>query len=321
MLRKLSYLPVIILLLCSCGGRKMDEAGRSGYTIAALKGPSAMGMIKMIDSLSNDKENALKVKILNEPLQVRKMMLEGSADFAVLPTTMAAIMYNKGLKYKLIGIPVWGTLYLAGSDTLVSRWEDLRHKRIYVMARGMTPDVMFRHLLKKNGIDPDKDVILDYSFPTHIDLANAVAAGQAGLGILSEPLASLVLHKNKGIRVIFSLEREWNKYEDIAIAETAFLGKESVIHNDQELVNRIISAYTRSSIWVNQHPDSAAALIVRYGILPGTDVAVNAIPGSNLRFVRAYDVRNEIEDYLNVFYKLNPDIIGGKIPDENFIYR
>ena len=280
-----------------------------------------MGMIRMIDSLSNDKTNSLKVKILNEPLQVRKMMLDGSSDFAVLPTTMAAIMYNKGLKYKLIGIPVWGTLYLAGSDTLVYRWEDLRHKRIYVMARGMTPDVMFRHLLKKNGIDPDKDVILDYSFPTHIDLANAVAAGQAGLGILSEPLASLVLHKNKGIRVIFSLEKEWNKYEDIAIAETAFLGKESVIHNDPELVNRIISAYTRSSIWVNQHPDSAAALIVRYGILPGIDVAVNAIPGSNLRFVRAKDVRNEIEDYLNVFYKLNPDIIGGKMPDENFIYR
>lgn len=321
MLKKLSYLSIVIILLYGCGSRTGKEAGSADYTIATLKGPSAMGMIRLIDSLNQGSGHSLEVLILNEPLQVRKMMLDGSADFAILPMTMAAIMYNKGIRYKLIGIPVWGTLYLAGSDTLVTRWEDLRNKRIYVMARGMTPDVMFRHLLMKNSIDPDKDVILDYSFPTHIDLANAVAAGQARLGIISEPLASLVIQKNKDIRLIFNLEKEWSRLEDIAIAETAFLGKESVIQNEPELVEDIISAYTFSSGWVNQYPDSAAVLIVRYGILPDTDVAVNAIPGSNLRFVRANDVRKEIEDYLNVFYKLNPDIVGGKLPDENFIYR
>jgi len=321
MIRKLSYLSVIVLLLYGCGGRTRNETGRVTYTIAALRGPSAMGMIRMIDSLNHGTGHSLNVKILNEPLQVRKMMLDGTADFAILPTTMAAIMYNKGLKYKLIGIPVWGTLYLVGSNAAVTRWEDLRAKRIYVMARGMTPDVMFRHLLMKNGLDPDKDVMLDYSFPTHIDLANAVASGQADLGIVSEPLASLVMRKNKDIRVIFSLEEEWNRFEDSEIAETAFLGKESVIHNNPEIVKSIVSAYAFSTGWVNQHPDSAAALVVKYGIVPDTDVAINAIPGSNLKFVKAYEVRKEIEDYLNVFYKLNPDIVGGKIPDENFIYR
>lgn len=321
MINKVSYFLIIVFLLCGCGKRSGNEPGRSIYTIAALKGPSAMGMIRMIDSLNKGTGHSLEVRILNEPLQVRKMMLDGTADFAILPTTMAAIMYNKGLKYKLIGIPVWGTLYLAGSDSLVNRWEDLKAKRIYVMARGMTPDVMFRYLLRKNGIDPDKDVNLDYSFPTHIDLANAVAAGQAGLGIISEPLASLVIRRNKNIRMIFSLEKEWNKLDNIAIAETAFLGKESVINHDPDIVKRIVSAYSFSTRWVNQYPDSAAALIVKYGILPDNEAAFNAIPGSNLKFEKADEVRKEIGDYLNVFYKLNPDIVGGKIPDENFIYR
>ncbi len=321
MLKKLLYLSLFILLLYGCGSRKGKEAGGADYTIAALKGPSAMGMIRLIDSLNSGPGHSVEVQILNEPLQVRKMMLDGTADFAILPTTMAAIMYNKGLKYKLIGIPCWGTLYLAGSDTLVGTWEDLRDKRIYVMARGMTPDVMFRHLLKKNGIDPDKDVILDYSFPTHIDLANAVAAGQAALGILSEPLASLVTLKNRDIRIIFNLETEWSRKEDIEITETAFLGSASILSSEPELVERIIKSYTYSSEWVNQYPDSAAVLIVRYGILPDTAVAAHAIPGSNLRFVKAALVEDEIEDYLNVFYKLNPDIIGGKLPDEDFIYR
>jgi NitT/TauT family transport system substrate-binding protein len=321
MLKKLSYILLFVLLLCGCGSRKGKERDGADYTIAALKGPSAMGMIRLIDSLNRGSGHSVEVQILNEPLQVRKMMLDGTADFAILPTTMAAIMYNKGLKYKLIGIPCWGTLYLAGSDTLVKRWEDLRDKRIHVMARGMTPDVMFRHLLVKNGLDPDMDVILDYSFPTHIDLANAVAAGQAALGILSEPLASLVTLKNSDIRIIFNLETEWSKKEDIEITETAFLGSESILSDEPELVGKIIDSYRHSSGWVNQYPDSAAVLIVRYGILPDAAVAAHAIPGSNLRFVRAAEVEAEIEDYLNVFYKLNPDIVGGKLPDEDFIYR
>jgi NitT/TauT family transport system substrate-binding protein len=320
MRKRLSYLLLFVFILYGCGNNARKEAGSPKYTIATLKGPSAMGMIRMIDSLNNGTGHSVEVKILNEPLQVRKMMLDGTADFAILPTTMAAIMYNKGLKYRLIGIPAWGTLYLVGSNQGVNDWENLRNKRIYVMARGMTPDVLLRYLLLKNNITPDKEVVLDYSFPTHIDLANAVAAGQAEMAIVSEPLASLVIHKNKDVRSIFDLEKEWKRFENTPLAETAFLGKEIVIQNDPEIVKNIISAYALSTNWVNQYPDSAAALIVRYGILPDVDVAVNAIPGSNLRFEKANAVKKEVQDYLNVFYKLNPDIIGGKMPDENFIY-
>jgi len=311
---------LFIFVLYGCGNKTRKEEGSSEYTIATLKGPSAMGMIRMIDSLNHGIGHSVRVNILNEPLQVRKMMLDGTADFAILPTTMAAILFNKGLKYKLIGIPVWGTLYLAGSDPGVKKWEDLRDKRIYVMARGMTPDVLLRHLLLKNNIAPEKDVILDYSFPTHIDLANAVTAGQAKLAIISEPLSSLIIKKNKDVRLIFDLEKEWKRFENAALAETAFLGSERVLRNNPGIVKSIISAYDFSTNWVNRHPDSAAVLIVKYGILPDADIAVKAIPGSNLRFEKASEVRKEVEDYLNVFYKLNPDIVGGKMPDENFIY-
>lgn len=321
MLKRLSYSIIIILLLYGCGTRTGNRANGRVYTIATLKGPSSMGMIRMIDSLHHGTGLAVEVKILNEPLQVRKMMLDGTADFAILPMTMAAIMYNKGLKYKLIGVPVWGTLYLVGQEGGVTRWEELKNRRIYVMARGMTPDVLFRYLLLKNNLNPDNDVTLDYSFPTHIDLANAVAAGQAGLAVVSEPLATLVIQRNKAVKQIFNLEKEWSRFENFEIAETAFLGKESVVQSDCNIVEAIISAYAFSTGWVNQYPDSAALLMVKHGILPDHDVAVRAIPGSNLKFVRADEVKNEIEDYLNVFYNLNPDIVGGKIPDENFIYR
>ena len=321
MLRRLFLVVVLAFLLYGCRNSTPNTDSTSTYIIATLKGPSSMGMIRLIDSLSQGKRHSVQVKILNEPLQVRKMMIDGSADFVILPTTMAAIVYNKGLEYQLIAIPVWGTLYLFGSDTTITRWEDLRGKRVNVMAKGMTPDVLFRYLLQKNGINPDRDITLDYSFPTHIDLANAVAAGQTDIGVISEPLASMVIQRNKTVRRIFDLSEEWSKYEGIPIAETAFMAKKSVIKNNREMVEKLISGYEASTKWVNQNPDSAAMLIVKYNILPNYDVALNAIPRSNLKFIRAKGIRLQLEEYLNVFYQMNPDIIGGKIPDEEFFYQ
>ncbi|MGQ9620936.1 MAG: ABC transporter substrate-binding protein [Bacteroidales bacterium] len=310
-----------ILTLIGCGRRQLDGIANEQLTIATLKGPSSMGMIKLIDSLSQGDSHKVKVAILDEPLQARKMMIDGSADFVILPTTMGAITYNKGFDYRLVAVPVWGTLYLVGNDTSIKCWNDLKGKRVFVMARGMTPDELFRYLLLRNGIDPEKDVTLDYSFPTHIDLANAAGAGMAKIGVLSEPLASIVIKKNKTLKRIFSLDEEWKKSEEIPLAETAFMAKANVLKNSREITEKLISSYGASTNWVNQYPDSAAQLIVKYNILPDYEAALNAIPLSNLKFVRASVIRNEINEYLKVFYRLNPDIIGGKIPDEDFIYQ
>ncbi|WP_321997715.1 ABC transporter substrate-binding protein [Draconibacterium orientale] len=279
-----------------------------------------MGMIRLIDSINNAGNTNIKIDILNDPIQVRKMMLDGTADFAILPTTMAAILYNKGLDYRLIAIPGWGTLYLVGEDTTINSWDDIRNKRVNVMAKGMTPDVVFRYLLQKNGINPDKDITLDYSFPTHIDLANAIAARQAKLGVIPEPLVSLVMHKNKKLHPIFDLNLEWNKQQSTSIAMTAFLGSNSILKDSPQLAEQLISSYKNSVKWVNENPDSAATLIVKYGILPDYQVALQSIPRSNLNFVRANKIQTQIDEYLKVFYDMNPDIIGGKIPDENFFY-
>lgn len=315
MLRVPFFLITVILFTGACTNLVQDK-----YRIAVLKGPSSMGMIYMIDSLAGNGELNTKVDIFDEPLQVRKMILEGSADFAVLPSTMASVLYNKGFDYKLVAIPVWGTLYLFGSDSTILSWNDLRDKRVYLMARGMTPDILFRNLLNENGIRPDKDIILDYGFPTHTSLANAVAAGKAQLGVISEPLVSLVMSKNRNIHPIFDLNHEWKRFKGISMAQTAFLVKNSLIKDNPGLVEQVITAYESSTRRVNADPHLAAELIVKYGILPDKALAAESVPRSNLKFVRAKEIKGEINTYFKVFFDMDPDIIGGRLPDENFIY-
>lgn len=305
-----------LIIASSCQWKTKDNT----ITIVALKGPSAMGMIKMIDSISNATNTNIRIEIVNEPIQARKMMLDGSAQFAVIPTTLGSILYNKGLDYRALAIPVWGTLYLFGTDRTITQWEHLKGKRVYSMAKGMSPDELFRHLLLENGLIPDKDVELDYSFPTHIDLANAVAAGKAPLGVISEPLVSMVELRNEQVFSIFDLNDEWKKIHNEPFAQTALMVSHEFATSHPKEVEQIVKSYKFSTQWVNDEPNSAAKLIVKYNILPDEEVALRAIPKAQLKFELARDVKDGVIDYLRVFYAMNPDIIGGKIPDENFIY-
>lgn len=275
-------------------------------------------MIRLIDSLEGLDDANITVELFNEPLQVRKMMLDGTADFAILPTTMAALLYNKGLDYRMVAVPLRGTLYLCGNDTTIHTWNDLRGKKVYLMAKGMTPDVLFQHLLIENGLVPYEDVDLDYRFPTHIDLANATLAGRANLSVLSEPYLSQALIKNPNLHILMDLTDEWNKIQGISLCETALLSKGSLVENHDASIGLIISAYQRSADWVNTHPDSAAMLSVRHGIIADTAAVVQSIPRSHIGVIEMREARNEVEAYLKVFYDMQPEIIGEKMPDEKF---
>lgn len=309
----------LALMLCCCsgGGRGDSPVVR----VASLRGPSSVAMIRLIDSLSQAKEPGIRVEIFSEPLQVRKLMLTDSVDMAVLPTTMAALLYNKGLDYRASAVPMWGTLYLCGNDTTVRSISDLRGRKVYLMAKGMTPDVLFRHLLSSNGLEPYKDVDLDYRFPTHIDLANATMAGRAEMSVISEPYLSQALNENPSLHILMDLNDEWAKVESVPVAETALVCRGAFTEAHPEAVEAFTEAYRASAEWVNAYPDSAARLAVRYGINPDTLALVNSIPRSNMRVEKASEVRDAIIDYLRVFYAMEPEVIGGRMPDEKFFVK
>lgn len=282
-----------------------------------------MGMIYLIDSPGHIISEPLTIEILDEPMLIRARILKEKPELAVLPLNMGAILYNKGLPYQVIGIPVWGTLYLFGSDSTVNDWSSMRKKRFFLMGKGTTPDILFRYLLKFNGLNPEGDVILDYSYPTHIDLANAVSAGQAGLAVISEPLVSLAQARNPSIKQIMDLNVEWAKsfpgYPEMP--QTALLGRADFIRDHPEWVIKIAQAWSRSINQVNHHPEEAAERIVFHDILPDSAIAVRSIPRCNLKFRFASEIRPEIRHYLGVFFTFNPDAIGGKLPDEKFIFQ
>lgn len=322
-----SYLLVVIFFqffLFSCNISSENRAFDGIIDVATLKGPSAISMVEMIDDppVFFDSIHTQFI-IKDEPSQVQAMILNNQVEFAIIPTTLAAILYNRGARYKIAAIPVWGTLYLFGIDSLIQTWDDLRGKRIYLMERGMTPDAMFRFLLFSNGLDPEKDVTLDYSFPSHQELARAVAANKAPLAVISEPMVSLVMRQNKNVKPLFDLNSEWLKAtnNNIPYAQTSLVVQSDFADAHPELVDAFLKDYEKSITWINSNAYQAAGLIAKYKILPDTLMAVSAIPRCNLMFKAASDVENGVLKYLTIFFNFDSRIIGGKLPSEDIFYK
>lgn len=312
-------LPLLLAVPVSCISRHAADDGT--LRIAALRGPSAVEMVMMMDSLGRCADPGMEIAVYDEPLQLRKGMMDGSVDFAVLPMTMAALLYNTGIDYRVAAVPIWGSLYLCGTDTTVGSLQDLRGKNVNVMARGMTPDVLLRHLLSASGLEPETDVRLDYRFPTHIDLANAAIAGRAPLCVLSEPFLSQALNSNPSLHVLVDLGAEWMELEEKPLAETAFLCRGALADSDRAAVDRVVAALKRSAEQVKADPDSAAVLAAGFGINPDTAALRASTSRSGFDVVTASDAEKEINDYLRVFLQASPEAVGNSMPDERFIVK
>jgi NitT/TauT family transport system substrate-binding protein len=282
-----------------------------------------MSMIGLMDKGFTYENRKAVIQIFTEPAQVQALMVRGETDIALIPGNMSAILYNRGINYRLVSVPVWGTLFLAGEDSTVHNWDDLRGKKVYLMARGATPDIIFRKLLQLNGLEPDKDIELDYSFPNHLELFTAITAGRASLGILAEPFLSQSMLKNKKVHLVLDLENEWNKAlkDSVPMMQTALVARDSFCLGQSAWLNAFHRAYAKEIDWIRSNSDSAGILCVRFGIVDDSVAGSKAVQRSGIRMERAADAREGIRRYLETLRAFNPDAVGGKMPDESYIFQ
>ena len=262
-----------LLSLASCSGGSVK--------IATLRGPSALQMVQLIDSLSRCSDARISVTIYDEPMQLLEEMSSGDVDFATLPVSMEEMLRGKG--YGLSAVTIWGGMYLCGSASQAAGIGSLRGQTVHTLARGMAPDILLRQILEKNGLAPDKDVIFDYSYPTHSELLKAAMAGRTSLFLLPEPLLSQALNARPDLHIVADLAEEWMKVEQTPLPVTALFCKEALAGKDVEAA--VIEAIRQSSLWVDSHPDAAADLAVRYGISSDREAVKSSIPRSAFKVV------------------------------------
>ncbi len=312
----ISLLLILFTALVSCNKNTHSNTIRIGV----LEGPSAVSFIRMLDDehIINDKK--VEIIIKNEPFQIQAMMMKNELDFAVLPTVMAANLYNKGVKYRMVACPIWGTLYVLSNDEKINTLSDLEEEQIAVFGQGSTADILTKNLIRKEDICKKG---VDYRFDSNQEITQALAAGKIKNAVISEPLVSILIHQNPNIRIIEKLN--CNGYMEDSernyFIQSAFVVSDKFINTHPHLIPQVCNAYMNSCNFVNENPESVAKSMVKHKIAPDEHIAAKSIELCNIQYVAAFALSQELYHYLHIFHSESPESIGGKIPGHDFIYH
>ena len=201
---------------------------------------------------------------------VMTAVLSGQSDIGFAGPEAAIYVYNEG---KADFPQVFAQLTKRDGSFLVSRektnefsWQDLKGKTIIPGRKGGVPYMTLEYVLKQNGIDPKKDLILDDSISFDL-MAGSFAGGNADYVTLFEPTASLTEEKGIGY-VVTSIGEESGE-----IPYTAYFASQTYIKENEELIQNFTNAIYKGLEWVDAHSAlEIAEEIVEF--FPDTDVKI-----------------------------------------------
>ena len=312
---------ISIIVLSACSGAGSQD-GPEKIRVAALNGPTGMGMVKMMEDAQVNEDSSYEFSTYGAPDELLGKVINGEVDIAALPTNMASVIYNKtDGQIQLAAINTLGVLYVLEDGNEINSIEDLKGKKINVSGKGATPDFILQYLLKEHGLDPEKDVELDFSMQ-HADLAAAVAAGDAKIALLPQPHVTSALMKNENIRIALDITQEWEK----VVGETNPLPMGCIVVQKEfaekypAVLDDFMNQYEDSVKWVNENHGEAGQLIEKHGILPNAKLAEKAIPKCNIVFLAGEEAKSPMNEFLKILLELNPASVGGELPGEDFYY-
>lgn len=292
--------------------KKQDD---TEIRIAALKGPTGMGMVKLADKQNYPNYT---VSIEASPDALNPRIISGEVDVAAVPVNLASVLYNKlDGDISVLAVSTLGVLYVLEAGSEVNSVADLAGKTVYATGQGATPEYILNYLLDKNGVAGSVEV--NY-VGEHAALATMLANGSAEIGMLPEPNVTSTLAGNDNLRIALNLTEEWNKVCSTELVQGVVIARKSFVNEHPEAIEQFLREYEKSSAFVNENIDEAAKLIVDAGILGNVEIAKKAIPNCNISFSKGEAMHKAVEGMLAVLFEANPKSIGGKLPDKDFYY-
>ena len=325
----------MIFAFAACGNTDANETtGTTAGTVVpanpdvdvrvvALKGPTGMGMSKLMyeDELGNC-ENNYNFTLAAAPEEVSAAVIKGEVDIAAVPVNLAAVLYNKGADISFAAINTLGVLYMLENGNTITSVADLKGKTIYATGQGSTPEYILNYVLTKNGIDPTKDVTIEY-ITEHAELATKLAANDAAIGLLPEPQVTVALttaktNGNNDLRIALNVTEEWQKLGDGELVQGCIIVSNKFKTEHPEAFAKFMEEYKASSVYVVENPADASVLIEKHGIVAKAALAQKAIPNCNICCIDGETGISYMKNILEILYNANPKSVGGKLPTDEF---
>lgn len=250
--------------------------------------------------------------------EVTPKLVQGQVDIAAVPANLASVLYNNtDGKVEVLAVNTLGVIYIVESGDTVSDISDLKGKTVYASGKGATPEYALNFILAQNGIDPEKDLTIEWK-SEHAECLSALMAQENAIAMLPQPFVTTAQTKSDKIRVALDLTEEWDKLGvDSSLLTGVLVARKEFVESNPAAVEAFMEHYEASVTFVNENVEDAAALIEKYDIVPAA-VAVKAVPDCNIVFITGDEMKQKLSGYLAVLLEQNPKAVGGKLPGDDF---
>ena len=192
--------------------------------------------------------------------KVTTAVISEEADIAFMGSESTIYVYNQNADDYLVN---FAQLTQRAGNFMVARepmddfdWKDLKGREVLGGRKGGMPQMVFEYVLKKHGINPEKDLKIDQS----IDFGSTAAAFSGGKGDFTvefEPSATALEMEGAGY-VVASLG-EASGY----VPYTAFSAKKSFMEQHPEIIQSFTNALQKGMNFVNTHTPEEIAQIIQ----------------------------------------------------------
>ena len=291
--------------------------------LAGLKGPTSMGMMKMLeDNEAGLTKNTYEFTMGATGDELVPKILQGELDILAVPSNLGAVLYNNSQGgVQMLAANMLGAIYVLEKDgETINSLEDLAGQTIYTVGKGSTPQFLLSYLLEQHGLILDQDVSVEWrDDPTEI--VGLLGAGTATICMLPQPFVTVAQTQVENLRIALDMNAEWDALDNGSKLITAgLIARSEFVEEHPQQVSDFLDELAVSTDWTNSNVEEAAVLIEKYDIVPAP-IAQQALPYCNVVCITGEEMKTSTEAYFQVLFDQNPEAVGGAMPEDDFYYE
>lgn len=309
-------------VLAGCGSKEVEEEATT-VRIGCMKGPTAMGLVKLFSEADAGKaENTYTYQIAGAADELTPLLLKGELDVLAVPANMASVLYNKSEgAVQVLAVNTLGVLYILekGGES-VQNWEALKGQTIYASGKGASPEYALNYLLQQHGLTPGEDVTVEWC-SEHAEVVTKLAQAEHAVALLPQPFVTVAQTKVEGLHVALDMTKAWDELQNGSQCITGCLVvRKDFAQQHPQTLAKFLTEYAASTDFANNSVADCAALVEQYGILEKAAIAEKAIPACNIVCISGEQMVPVVKGYLQVLFDQNPAAVGGTMPADEFYY-
>lgn len=259
-MRKMKLSWMLLLLLCVAGLAR-QSAAQDKPLKKIYWGVSTLSPTLWIPYIARDaklfEKNGLDVELvlLRGSGQTSQAMVAGSlfASSVALPAVMLADLNGADLVNVAHGIAVQGSKLMVKPE--IRKIEDLKGKKIGISSLGSAGDLLFGYVLRKYGIDTQRDVFW-LAVGNTGERLQALLNGAVDAADLTYPADAQA--ERRGFRPLLDARKE------IVYPTASVVTRRKTIREDRDTVMRVVRSYVEGIAYLKQNKIFAQKVLAKY---------------------------------------------------------